>query len=77
MSYLYNDLKNVPLDELIKEYDEHAKRTVVGIDYYAREIDRRQTEHSNRIMVNCTIAIAIMTLVMTIATVINVCLFVR
>ncbi len=75
MSYLYDDLQSLPIEELKKQYNEHAKHTVVGIDYYAREIDRRQTERSNRIIIRCTIAIAIMTLVMTIATVINVCLF--
>ena len=78
MSMPYRKLREVSDEELIKLYDEHAKHTVVGIDYYANELERRQTEKSNEIMVKCTRAITIMTAVMMIATIVNVIvLFVR
>ncbi len=72
MSRSYKELQKVTDEELIREYDEHAKHTVVGISYYADELSRREIEKSNRIMVNCTIAITVMTAVMLLATIVNV-----
>lgn len=72
MSRSYKELQKVSDEELIKEYDEQAKYTAVGINYYADELSRREIEKSNRIMVNCTIAITVMTAVMLIATIVNV-----
>lgn len=72
MSMPYHELREVSDEELIELYDEKAKHTVVGIDYYANEIERRQTEKSNKTMVECTKAITIMTGVMLLATIANV-----
>lgn len=72
MGYKLNDLRKLSEDELIAEYDELASRTIVGIDYYADELNRRSNEKTNRTMVKCTIWITIMTAVMSLATIINV-----
>lgn len=72
MSLSYEQLTNLSDEELIERYNEHAQHTIVGIDYYMEEIQRRETEKSNRIMVNCTKAITYMTAVMLLATIANV-----
>lgn len=72
MSYKYEDLRKLSDEKLIEKYNENATHTCVGINYYADELNRRSLEKSNKIMVNCTIAITIMTAVMLIATVVNI-----
>jgi hypothetical protein len=72
MSYSLKQLHKLTDDEIIKQYDEQAIHTCVGINYYADELNRRSTERSNRTMVRCTIAITIMTAVMIFATIANV-----
>lgn len=72
MSLSYEKLTTLSDAELIERYNEHAQHTIVGIDYYMEEIQRRETEKSNRIMVNCTKAITYMTAVMLLATIANV-----
>lgn len=72
MSMHYKELREISDDQLIQIYDEQAKNTCVGISYYADELNRRQSERSNRVMVKCTIAITIMTAVMLLATIVNV-----
>lgn len=67
MSFSYKELRKKTDDELIEEYGELAKSTVVEISYYADELERRQLERSNKIM----------TAVMLIATIINVCIAIK
>lgn len=72
MSVPYKELRKISDDELIQRYDDQAQHTCVGINYYADELNRRQSERSNQIMVKCTVAITIMTAVMLLATIVNV-----
>lgn len=72
MSMPYKKLQEMSDDELVQKYDEQAQHTVVGINYYAGELNRRQSEKSNKVMVKCTVAITIMTAVMLLATIVNV-----
>ncbi len=72
MSYSLKQLHKLTDDEIIKQYDEQAIHTCVGINYYADELNRRSLEKSNKVMVRCTIAITIMTAIMLLATIANV-----
>lgn len=72
MSLPYKELQKLSDEQLIDLYDKCAKNTVVGLQHYEDELVRRQNERSNKIMVNCTIAITIMTAIMLLATIVNV-----
>lgn len=72
MSLPYKELQKLSDEQLIDLYDKCAKNTVVGLQYYVDELVRRQNERSNKIMVNCTVAITIMTAIMLLATIVNV-----
>lgn len=72
MSMQYQDLINLSDEKLIESYDEIAKHTSVGLNYYTEEIARRRTEKSDKLMIRLTIAITAMTFVMLIATIVNV-----
>lgn len=66
------ELRKMNKDELIKEHDEQAVMTQVGLDYYLNELFRRDLEAYNRTIKNCTIAIVIMTVIITISTIVNI-----
>ena len=66
------ELREMSKDELIKEHDEQAVMTQVGVDYYLNELFRREQQEHNKTIRNCTIAIAIMTLIITISTIVNI-----
>lgn len=69
MSFKYKDLEKLT-DEQVKElYDEVAKSTAVGLNYYRDELLRRSNEKTNQLMVRCTLIITIMTAIMLIATI--------
>ena len=72
MSMSYKELTQLSDKELIEQYDKQASSTCVGLNYYTEEIARRRNEKSNKLMVNLTIAITVMTAVMLISTIINV-----
>lgn len=72
MSMSYKELTQLTDEELIKQYDKQANSTSVGLNYYTEEIARRRNEKSNKLMVNLTIAITVMTAVMLVSTIINV-----
>jgi hypothetical protein len=44
MSYSLAELRSMPPDRLIREHDEQAKTTVMGVNYYLEEIARRDAE---------------------------------
>jgi len=46
MSMKLRDLKALPEEELEKRYDESAKFTSVGLDYWREEIDHRVRERA-------------------------------
>jgi hypothetical protein len=68
----YKTLCGLSDDELIQMYDEQAKHTAVGLNYYTEEIARRRNETTNKIMVKLTVRITIMTAAMLIFTIVNV-----
>lgn len=72
MSMSYKELTQLTDEELIIQYDKKASSTSVGLNYYTEEIARRRNEKSNKLMVNLTIAITVMTAVMLVSTIINV-----
>lgn len=65
-------LRAMSNDELIKNHDETAKHNDVGVSYYLEELARRDQERQTKAMLRYTRWIIAMTVVMTIATVINV-----
>lgn len=46
MSFDLQSLRSLPESELIRLYDDMAKNTGVGINYYAEELDRRSRERA-------------------------------
>jgi len=71
MSLKLKELRKLNDEQLIEIYDESAKHTSVGLNYYTEELNRRSNEKTNNIMIRCTIWITIMTVVMLIATIAN------
>jgi hypothetical protein len=53
-----------------------AESTVPGVDYYLNELARRESKGQQATMINLTYAIAAMTLIVIIATIINLIVFV-
>ncbi|MDE2900033.1 MAG: hypothetical protein OXN15_03285 [Chloroflexota bacterium] len=66
------ELQKLSLEELVRRHDEQAKTTVVGVDYFLNEINRRSQQHQTDAMVRLTKWIAGMTVVITVATIANV-----
>ena len=76
MSRSIAELRRTSDEQLTEEHDRIAKNTVVGVDYYLNELRRRESARREKVMVGLTIVIAAMTLVVTIATVINLWVFI-
>jgi hypothetical protein len=76
MSMSSKQLRELSDEELFKQYDQVAQHTSVGLDYYTEEIARRRSEKSDRLMLRLTIFIAILTAITTLATIVNVVLFI-
>ncbi|MGE3062973.1 MAG: hypothetical protein AB7T10_05000 [bacterium] len=72
MSKLYADLRKMTKDELVKNHDIVSQKTMVGISYWLNEIERRDREDHEKIMFDYTKQIKTMTLIMTIATILNI-----
>jgi hypothetical protein len=72
----YKQLQELSDEKLIELYDDIAKHTSVGLNYYTEEIARRRSEKSNRLMLKLTIGVAILTAITTFATIANVVLFI-
>lgn len=71
MSMTLKELRDASDEKLIAEHDRIAQNTGVGIAYYLAELERRDSAATNKTMVGLTKAIAWMTVVITIATIIN------
>ena len=63
-----SDLRNLTDDELVEKHDYQAETTVIGIQYFLDELNRRQQERQTRAMLRFTTWITIMTIVITLAT---------
>ena len=68
----YAKLRGMSDDELIQEHDEVAKGSMVGVNYYLDELARREQDRATNAMLKYTRWITIMTIIMTIATIVNV-----
>lgn len=55
MVYTIEQLRQLSDEQLIQEHDEKAKNTVVGINYYIDELDRRSRDRSEKAMFKLTI----------------------
>lgn len=73
----YQQLQERSIDDLKKSYDQIAKTTSVGLDFYREEIARRESHQMNLRMLemtkhmrNMTIAISILTFVNVVAVVV-------
>ena len=75
MSEKYNDLRSMSMDDLISKYDQLSKNTVFWTKHYYDEIIRRDNEQSTKKIIKLTKWITVMTLVMTIATIVNIIIF--
>lgn len=65
-------LRQMTDEELVAQYDEFAERTGVGLNFYLEELRRREQAAATSTMVGLTWAIFGLTLVVTVATIVNV-----
>ncbi|HNW87376.1 MAG TPA: hypothetical protein PKJ47_10600 [Candidatus Limiplasma sp.] len=72
MSMNFKALTELTDEELIKRYDETARNTSAGLNYYTEEIARRRNEKSNKLMIKYTMWITIMTAIMMLSTIVNI-----
>ena len=75
MSEMFKELKAMSRDDLISKHDQQASNALPSLNHYLNEIARRDAEEATNKIVSLTKWIAIMTLVMMAATIINVILF--
>ena len=76
MSYSYQELAKLSLEELKEQHDRHATSTVMGISYFLDEIRSREQAVTNSKIVLLTKWMLGLTVVVTIATLVNVLLFI-
>jgi len=76
MARSIRELRSASEKELIQEHDELAEHTLPGVDYYLNELARRESARQQATMIRLTYAIAAMTLVVTIATIVNLIVFI-
>jgi len=72
MAHSIEELKKLSDDELIRKHDEEAKNTVVGTQYYVDEIRYREQAKLTSVMLRLTVAIFVLTGIVTVATLYNV-----
>jgi hypothetical protein len=68
------ELRAMSDQELVRMHDDTKKKQHVGIEYFREELARRDRDRQTRAMLRYTRWITVMTVVMTIATIINVLL---
>ena len=76
MTRSIRELRDTTDDVLIRDHDVLAESTVVGVDYYLDELARRESARQQARMIKLTYAIAVMTLIVTIATIVNLIVFI-
>lgn len=72
MAYSLRELRKVSEEELIAAHDSIAKTTAPGINYYLDELARREQGKQTAAILEYTKWLTLMTIVITIATIINV-----
>lgn len=71
------ELRKMPDEELVQHYDKAAGSTVLGLNFFREELSRRVTERQTRMMLRLTWVLAVMTGIVTAATLLNVWLVLR
>jgi len=64
--YSVAQLRSVPTEQLIREHDEKAKNTEVGVNYYLEELRRRDQAVTERRMLTLTRVILGLTIANTV-----------
>lgn len=77
MTPTFEGMREMTDGELLEVYNQQAKNTSIGLAFLRDEIQRREQNRQTRTMVTLTWSIAVMTLVVTVATLINVWLVVQ
>ncbi len=76
MSESLVELRGLSDDEIIRKHDRHAERTRVGTQHYLDELSRRDHNRQTIQIKWMTAAITFMTVVILVATVVNVVFFI-
>jgi hypothetical protein len=71
MSESIRELRSLRDEEVIRLHDQRAVRTEVGTNHYLAELQRRDQQRGNDVMLAYTRQIRIMTIIMMIATLIS------
>ena len=69
------EVQKLSMEEVVAEFDKIAGQTVNNLNFWAAEVSRRMQERQSSGMLRLTKWIAVMTVVMTVATIVNVILF--
>ena len=69
------ELRAMSENELIKNHDAHARSVQVGTNHYLRELHRRDQMHLSKQMLRYTRSMTWMTVIITVATLMNVGIF--
>ena len=69
MARTYKDLTNTPTDELIRDYNEKAQTTEVGLSFLREELFRRALEQTNQRMLVVSRRMLFLTAVVTVMTI--------
>jgi len=70
-AHKWEDLLALSDSDLVKEHDQRAGATVVGINYYLDELRHRRMEKHSRIILRYTREIKWLTIIVTLATLVN------
>jgi hypothetical protein len=71
MSETISDLRGLTDEELIRRHDQKSKNTEVGTNHYLAELQRRDQQRGNDVMLAYTRQIKIMTIIVTVATIVS------
>ena len=74
MTPTHEKLQELSDEDLIHEYNQTARNTVVGINFYTEELARRRASRQNDEMIKINKSVKNMTVLITVLTVINVVL---
>ena len=68
MAHKLIELRGMSDEDLVREHDEMAQHTIMGLNYYRDEIQRREIAAMNRRMERLTWSVSIMTAVILVLT---------
>ena len=66
------ELRAMSDDEIVRQYDKQASNTGVGLNYWTEELNRRSQQRQTDSMLGLTKWITLVTVIITIATLVNV-----